>query len=79
MNANGISEAEVTALDLRLAALEMVPSPPEVEKVERHGTGDAYRAKLDDEDAGIEPGVAGSPRRAPRRAGTSGKARDAAA
>jgi len=58
MNANGISEAEVTALDLRLAALEMVPSPPEVEKVERHGTGDAYRAKIEDEDAGIEPGVA---------------------
>ena len=63
INANGISEAEVTALDLRLAELEIRPAP-EVEEVKRHGTGDAYRAKLYDEDAGIEPDV-GSPRRAP--------------
>lgn len=66
MNANGISEAEVTALDLRLAEMELGPAP-EVERVERHGTGDAYRAKLDDKDAGIEPGVGGAARSPPSR------------
>ena len=58
MNANGISEAEVTAIEdaRRVAGLEVLESPfPEVEKVERHGTGEAFRAKLDDEDAGIFP------------------------
>ena len=67
MNANGISEAEVTALDLRLAEMELGPAP-EVERVERHGTGDAYTAKLDDKDAGIEPGVGGAARSPPSRA-----------
>ena len=66
MNANGISEAEVTALDLRLAEMELGPAP-EVERVERHGTGDAYTAKLDDKDAGIEPGVGGAARSPPSR------------
>ena len=77
MNANGISEAEVTALDLRLAEMELGPAPEVERGWNGHGTGDAYTAKLHDKDAGIEPGVGGAARS--RRAGTSGKARDAAA
>ena len=66
INANGISEAEVTALDLRLAEMEIRPAP-EVEEVKPHGTGSAYRAKLYDEDAGIEPDVGGAARSPPSR------------